>query len=149
MKSTWILVADSSRARIFTATNRTGPLQELEDIAHPEGREHEQNMTSDLPGRDSSRIGGERHSFQDETEPREQEIIDFARLIAHHLDDARKAGKYEQLIIVAAPKFLGTLRAQLPEPASKLIVLEIDKNLTQHDAADIRKHLPEFLPNLG
>lgn len=148
MKPTWILVADSSRARIFTATTRTGPLQELEDVAHPEGREHEQNMTSDLPGRDSSRVGGERHSFQDETEPKEQETIDFAKHIAHHLDEARKAGKYEQLIIVAAPKFLGTLRAQLPEPTSKLIALEIDKNLTQHDPADIRKHLPELLPNL-
>jgi protein required for attachment to host cells len=148
MKSTWILVADSSRARIFTTTTRSGPLEELETLSHPEGREHEQEMTSDLPGRDSSRMGGERHAFQDETEPKEQEAIDFSRYLAQHLDAARKAGSYEQLIIVAAPKFLGTLRNQLAASCSKLIGLEIDKNLTQHDTADIRKHLPELLPNL-
>ncbi|MCG6936142.1 MAG: host attachment protein [Proteobacteria bacterium] len=148
MKSTWILVADSSRARIFTTDTRSGPLQELETLAHPEGREHEQNMTSDLPGRDSSRMGGERHSFQDETDPKEYESNEFARHIAQHLDSARKAGDYDQLIIVAAPKFLGSLRSNLTEPSGRLIALEINKNLTQHDAADIRKHLPEYLPNI-
>lgn len=147
MKSTWILVADSSRARIFSADTPSGPLNELETLAHPEGREHEQKMTSDLPGRDIDRSGGGRHSYQVETEPKEQEAIDFAKRISQRLEKARNGGNFNQLIIMAAPAFLGTLRGQLNGQTRKLVSIEIDKNLCQHNPDDIRKHLPEYLPS--
>ena len=148
MDNTWILVAESSRARIFTVETPSSPLVEIETLAHPEGRLHEQDMTSDLPGHDSNNSGSGRHGYQDETEPKEQEVINFARRVASELDGARTSGKLQRLIIVAAPAFLGSLRAQLNEQTSKLVVLEVAKNLSQHTAADIRSHLPEFLPSL-
>ncbi len=148
MKSRWILVADSSRARIFTVEKASAPLEEMEVLVNPEGREHEQEISSDLPGRDSDRNGSGRHAFQDETEPKEQEILNFAKRIAQHVDKARTTGKLNQLIIIAAPAFLGTLRNQLSEQSRKLISLTLDKNLTQHDPVDIRKHLPKLLPSV-
>jgi len=148
MKPTWILVAESSRARIFRADTASAPLVEIETLAHPEGREHEQDMTSDLPGHDSDKTGSGRHGFQDETEPKQQEAIDFAKRIAAELESARNDGQLKQLIIVAAPAFLGTLRNQLNDQTKKLVTLELDKNLSQHSPEDIRQHLPEFLPGL-
>ena len=50
MKS-WVLVADSSRGRIFSAETPTSALKEIESISHPEGRLHDQLMVSDLPGK--------------------------------------------------------------------------------------------------
>ena len=145
MPSTWILVAESSRARIFSVASSSGPLVEIETLAHPEGREHEQDMTSDLPGHDSDKTGAGRHAFADETEPKEQEVINFAKRIAHHLDAARTSGNLTRLIVIAAPAFLGTLRGELNPQTSKLIIHEVDKNLSQHSADDIRHHLPEFI----
>ena len=148
MKKTWILVAESSRARIFSADSASSPLVEIETLAHPEGREHEQDMTSDLPGRDSNKTGAGRHAFGDETEPKQQEAIDFAKRIASELELARTEGQLKQLIIVAAPAFLGTLRNQLNEQVKKIVTFELDKNLSQHSPEDIRQHLPEHLPGL-
>lgn len=146
MKTTWILVADSSRARIFTADKPSSPLTELETIAHPEGRMHERDMTSDLPGHHADSVGGGRHGFDDETEPKEQETIDFAKLISRHLEAARTTNNLEQLMIVAPPSFLGNIRNELSEQARKLVTVEVNKNLVRHSPEDIRKHLPEYLP---
>ena len=145
MKSMMIVVADSARARIFTADSAQSPLNEIETMAHPEGRLHEQNMVSDMPGKVSGKGGGGDHAFQEKVEPKEQEMIEFAKRIADYLDDTRKANKLDNLLLVAAPEFLGELRAQLSNETSDKIVFELDKNIAHHSVEDIRKHLSEFL----
>ncbi len=142
---TWVLVADSSRGRIFSAESSTAALDEVETLLHPEGRLHEQEMDSDLPGKSKGGGGAGGHAYQDAIEPKEQEIIDFAKRIARHLDDARKANKFEKLLVVSAPAFLGELRNQFPDAVAKSICFDLDKNLTMHSPADIRKHLPKRL----
>lgn len=147
MKLTWILVADSTRARIFTADTPSSPLEEIEDIAHTEGRLHDRQITSDLSGGiKSSGAGG--HSFELPTDPKKHEIDNFAHHIAQHLEDAHNTHRFEQLIIVAGPTFLGMLRNNLSEHLKPLVRLELDKELTAFSAADIRQHLPEYLPNI-
>ncbi len=148
MKSTWILVADSSRARVFTAETPSSPLQEIDDLAHPAGRLHEQRMTSDLPGKDNGNIGVGGHSYQDQTGPKEQEAIDFAKRVSEYLEDGKTTNRFEQLLIISAPAFLGTLRTQLSAQTRNCICFELDKNITTHSADDIRRHLPENLPSL-
>lgn len=147
MKLTWILVADSTRARIFTADTPASPLDEIEDFSHTEGRLHDREMTSDLPGRIKS-VGGGGHAFEQPTDPKKHETDIFAHRVAQYLEDAHNANRFEQLLIVASPAFLGLLRNQLPEQIKKLIHFELDKELTRLSAADIRQHLPQYLPNL-
>lgn len=148
MKSTWILVADSSRARVFTAETPSSPLQEIHDLAHPAGRLHEQNMTSDLPGKDSGSEGAGGHSYQDQTGPKQQEAIDFAKRVSEYLEEGKNTNRFEQLLIISAPAFLGTLRNQLSAQIRKCICFELDKNIAAHSADDIRRHLPVNLPSL-
>jgi protein required for attachment to host cells len=148
MDKTWVLVAESSRARIFTVDTPSAPLVEAETLVHTEARLHERDMTSDLPGHDSNHSGAGRHGYQDETAPKEQELINFARQVASRLEAARTGGELQRLIIIAAPAFLGTLRDQLSEQTGKLVTLEIAKNLAQQTPEDIRSHLPEHLPSL-
>ena len=57
MKRTWVLVADSCRARIFSADKSNGPISEIETLAHPEARLHERDITSDVPGHSFSSHG--------------------------------------------------------------------------------------------
>jgi len=148
MNSTWLVVADNSKARFFSMESRTGPIDETKSIVHTEARLHEQNMTSDLPGRDSGRGGAGAHNYQNKISPKEQETINFAREIATELDKARKENKFKQFVLVAAPEFLGKLRDQMNAQTLKLVSFELAKNISHLDPVEIRKHLPERLPSL-
>lgn len=148
MAYTWVVVADSVRARIFTAETSTSGLAEVETLTHPEGRMHDRDITSDLPGRSFDSKGMGRHAMEPPTDPKQELAIEFARTVAHHLDAARVKKDFERLIIVAAPTFLGLLRDQLNNTCRKLVAFELNKNLTQHSPEDIRNHLPKPLPAL-
>lgn len=144
----WVVVAESSRARIFSMDTAKGPMQEILTLDNPESRQHEQELTSDLPGRafDSSGVGA-RHALGKNEDPKKHEAKNFAMQITTHLDDHRKSGDYEQLIIFAAPAFLGLLREHMNDQTNKLVIHENDKNLVQLDVEKIRAHLPYPLPS--
>ncbi len=143
--TTWLLVADSVRGRVFQADSPSGPITEIITLAHPEGRLHEQALTSDLPGRTFDRGGQGRHVMEDRISAKEQDNIRFAMRIADYLDTMRSEGKFARLIIVAPPEFLGILSAKLSDATQKLLSMRVDKNLAQKTAKEIRNHLPEQL----
>jgi len=147
MKLTWILVADTTRARIFTADTPSSPLEEIEDLSHSKSRLHDREITSDLPGKIKS-VGGGGHAYEQPTDPKKYEAEAFAHSIAQHLEDAHNEGRFEQLLIIAGPSFLGMLRSNLPEQIKKLVRFELDKEITSLSAAEIRQYLPQYLPNL-
>lgn len=136
-----ILVADSSRARLFAAEKANTGLHEIKTFSHPEGRLHEQHMSSDLPGRHAGNTSSGSHTYQEETEPKDQEMIDFAKRLTSYLDDLVSEHKVNNLSIIAAPAFLGILRKNLSAQTDKLVSFELDKNLVTHSVDDIQKHL--------
>jgi len=145
MKRTWVLVADSSRARIFGADSATSSITEMKDLMHPEARQHEQKLTSDLPGSQAGGSTGSHHSVGNETEPKKHEALNFVSEITGHLEDAINKQEFEELIIIAAPSFLGLLRENLPADISRHITMELDKNLVKQSADEILQHLPKKL----
>ncbi len=147
MKSTWIVVANNSLARFFTTESQSSPLTEIEALTHSEGRLHDREMTSDLPGKIKGE-GGVGHAFEQPTDPKKHETEHFAHLVANHLEVAHNEHKFAQLLLVAEPSFLGLLRNQLSEQIKKLICFELDSNIATLSADEIRTHLPEHLPKL-
>ncbi len=145
MKRTWVLVADSCRARIFSADKSNGPISEIETLAHPEARLHERDITSDVPGHSFSSHGPGRHAMGADTGPKQNGAINFAKRVAGRLDLARHQGNFDQLMIVAAPTFLGMLRNELSQATANSLSLEMNKDLTRMSAEEIRQHLPEYL----
>jgi protein required for attachment to host cells len=140
VRKTWVVVADRSRARIFSVDSPRGPLHEIEDLVHPESRAHERDLTSDRPGRAS-----DQHVLNAAHSARDQQANEFAREIVDCLEGGRINGGFERLVLVAAPDLLGLLRKALNGQLSKLVSRTIDKNLTQQDAREIRRLLPTFL----
>ncbi len=145
MAKTWVLVAESSRARIFSTDRPTGPLQELDTLTNPAARMHEKDLISDLPGRAADHAGRQLHPKESKTTHKDQETIQFAKIINQRLNKGRMNGNFEKLVLVAGPSFLGLLRKSLNPDLLKLVNREIDKNLTQLPAQELRKHLPEWL----
>jgi protein required for attachment to host cells len=141
MDKKWVVVADSSRARIFAFHQAALEMQELEGLTHPASRAHERDLISDRPGRSFDSVGSGRHATEAEVSPKQQEAIVFAREISDRLELARTRGEFDEITLIAAPAFLGLLRENLSAAIHKLIVRTIDKNLVQHDEAEIRAHL--------
>ena len=146
--NTWILVADGAHARIFNAETAKSALTELESMIHPEAQQHEQKLTSDLPGSQAGGSIGSHHSVGGKTDPKEYEALEFARDLSRHLEAEYNTQKFHQLIVVAAPAFLGLLRKEMSSNVLKVVTLELDKDIVEQDVTSIREHLPDFLPHL-
>ena len=144
MSKHWIVVADQSKARIFTVDDPRGELQELEQLENPTGRDQAQTLGSDRPGRSFDSSGQGRHAMGTSVEPKEQEAVRFAKQIGDRLRTACHAGRCNRLLLVAGPHFIGLLKEQLDSLAD-VKVTEIVKNLGQYDSREIRTHLPERL----
>ena len=145
MPATWVVVADSSAARIFVAGSPTGALQEVASYAHPEGRAHDRDLRTDEPGVTKDRMGYAKHANEPKVKPKEQEQINFARFLADHLEHARATGAINRIILVAPPEFLGHLRGALDGDAKKIVEGEYGLNVVRMRPDEIRGHLPERL----
>ena len=145
MKSIWIIVADSARARIFSMPGAGGKLQELADLSHPESRLHDTELSSALPGRTFDSHGQGRHGMEQATDPKEREAQAFAAEIARHLDQGQREGSFDSLMLVAPPKFLGRLRAGLNKATRDALVGELDKNLVEADEKSLEHHVSALL----
>lgn len=133
MNRNWILVADSSRARIFECDRRWRDLQLLHEEDYPRGRAHEGDLVTDNGAEVMQSAGsGQRRTTGPEVSASEHESELFARALADRMREGRLEGEYESLVMVAAPEFLGQLRTALDDHTRRSVSHEIDKNLTQH-----------------
>lgn len=142
--TTWVLVADASRARFFAAEKPASPLAEIQDLTYPEARLHEGDLVTDKQGRDRN-PGRGGHGVGSEASHKQEGADRFALMVCNELESARNTDAFRKLYIVAAPAFLGLLRKHQSSALKQLIASEVDKNLTTRDPPAIRTHLPEYL----
>jgi protein required for attachment to host cells len=142
MTTTWIIAADSSRARILQVTDRAQQLDEIDDLLNPEGRAHNRELISDAHSRFGRHGGnGGPGSDREETSANEHATELFAKRVGEYLDKARTAHRYDRLHLVAPPRFLGQLRKELGKEVQKLVAEELPKDLSWLGARDIQAHL--------
>ena len=144
MSKFWVVVADKSKARIFTVDDPRGALLGVHELKHPEALEREQELSSDRPGRSFDSMGQGRHAMGATVEPGKQENVRFAKHVTDYVQAAHNEGRCDRVLLVAGSPMLGILRENL-KSLSSVEISEFDKNLGQYDAAEIRKHLPERL----
>ncbi|WP_336598397.1 host attachment protein [Paraburkholderia bengalensis] len=112
--TTWVVVADGSRARIFETRGLKLDLQEIEDLVNV------------VPG-------GRTLSEKD----REK----FAKTVADYIEQGRLHQRYQRLRFAAEPKFLGMLRERLSEETRQMLFEELNEDLSALDAREIQAHL--------
>jgi protein required for attachment to host cells len=143
--SIWVVVADASRARIFSAEGRGGELKEFSDHVHSASRLHGKDLETDAPGRSFDSAGQGRHAMGIDAGIRKQQAEAFSRELCGIVEEGHTTQQFEKLYLVAAPGFLGLLRSHLGDGPKNCLVGEINKDLVSHSVAEIRKHLPDFL----
>lgn len=140
-KDTWLVVANSCSAKIYKVGHKQ-TLVEIEILEHPESRLHNRDLVSDKPGRDFESMGNTRHAVEPRVWPQQQEVINFAKLLADHLEKAFNNGNFEKMYVAANPTMLGLLRGSVHSNIAKHIAGEVDKDMTHMKPDEIIKNVP-------
>lgn len=151
MKTTWVMVADEAIARVLQRTPNKR-LVSVRDFAHPAAHGRPTDVLRDAQGRrvggspargssggsDGFAHGGTATSSAgtgDDVEHQEAEA--FARELAGWLEQEAQAGRYDELHIAAAPRFLGLLRKSMQPQTTRRVAQTHDKDWAQSDEAQL------------
>jgi protein required for attachment to host cells len=137
MATTWIVAADSSRARILQVAGRQR-LDEVESLLNPEGRMNDRELTTDAHPRFRGTAGP--GSDRQEMPAVEHAVELFAKRVGEYLDKARAAQRFDELVLVAPPKFLGALRKELGKEVEKLVSDELPKDLSWFNERELERY---------
>ncbi|MGM0439890.1 MAG: host attachment protein [Chlamydiota bacterium] len=146
MKECWLIVANSSKAKIYKVET-VHSLKKIHTFLHPESRLYQADLVSDRikANFDHQGVGSEHHDTESKEPPKKQEAIKFARQINSYLLDALQDDNIERLYISANAQFLGLLRNELNPNVAKLIYQDVDKDLTNANEKEIIDHFRLFL----
>jgi protein required for attachment to host cells len=145
-----IVVADQSEADFYEFEQRDSPPQFVRRLEDADAHLHNRDLKSDRPGRvfDHAAAAGMRrgavghHATGGERNPRKVEARRFARRVTDALDEERRSGKYDRLVVMAPPTFLGLLREEMPPAVHALLSAEIAKDLVHEPPEVLSGYLP-------
>lgn len=144
MKPDWILIANSTRARLLQK-ERNERVTELEDFVHPQGRMKVSDLVDDRAGHESTDRSYGGASYQPRTGVKQKEHQRFARELADFLERQAQSGSYRSLALFASSPFLGELKAELGTATSKLLSGSHDLDLTSVGVAELGPRLAREL----
>ncbi|SEG86216.1 host attachment protein [Marinobacterium lutimaris] len=128
----WIVVADASKAVIYTQEKPRGELEELTNLVHPQARVKESDLVTDAP------------SIPTKTSARETEDKRFARDIVAKLRNAVDTNEIRGFYLSAPPQFLGLVRDAMDDHVRRHLRGDIGKKLTNLPVADVQKAFAAF-----
>lgn len=131
MSTTWILVANRARARLFEFDNRDRSVSELRDFLHPDGRLPAGTRGENRPPRSMDRMGPGRHAIEPQTEPVTKHAQRFASELTGLLEDGRVHHRFDHLVLIATPRFLGHLRQCMDSRLREQVSREVRRDMTR------------------
>ncbi len=144
-KTTWIVVADEAAAAFYARQSRRGPITELFQLRNETARKKTGDLISDRGGRSFDSHGQGRHTMvKEQSGPKKRAINAFAKNIAKRINDAIHEGTCDEIVLIAAPRFLGVLRDALAKAGNVVPAVTIDKEMIGQDAGAIEKLLAEY-----
>lgn len=155
-KTTWVVVADEAIARILRKPEMLGDLEPVEELTDPDAHARGADLRNDAEGRraGSAPAGSQQNSSHNlrgiasaTASAGESELHlhaeSFARRVATHLDQALQQNRYQQLKVIAAPRFLGMLRKQFSARVTASVVETLNKDLVHFSNDEITRRLAE------
>lgn len=143
----WVLVADGQKA-LFLRNDLNTKDYDLRVVWHQEMENPaSKHQGSDRAGRASSVPGMRRGALQ-ETDWHQLSEDHYVKEVAAILDRAAHDGAFDEIVVVAPPKVLGDLRAEIGPDTMKKVVAEIPKTLTNHPIEKIESLLKSELEQM-
>jgi protein required for attachment to host cells len=141
---TWVLVADGAQAQVFEHGGPGKGLNPVDGLRFSEEPLKAQDINTDRPGRRAGGGLGSRSGVEnsDPVAVREQR---FVKSVAEQLEVMRQQGRFDRLIIAAAPTALGDIRPELSAAVKQTIIAELPKDLTNVPRPQLDKHFEQLL----
>jgi protein required for attachment to host cells len=149
MTTTWVLVAHQAGARIMEHRAGFGRnLTFVSETPNPDGRKRNHEIDSDRAGSTYTAargLTGQRAMHSEQT-AHERVADNFARELADQIERARLEHRFDGLILVAEPHFLGLLRHALTGPSLHTVKASVTKDLAAVSWNDVAGHIADVLP---
>ena len=130
--TTWIVIANGSRARVFASDDKLEKARLVAELEHSESRAKGHELTTDDRGRTRPRnkdaVRGAAHAYT--TTPHDVEIDRFSREVAERLRLAYARNELDSLVLVASPQFLGALLSNLVASMQPVVRATLAKDYT-------------------
>ena len=136
MTITRVLVAHDAGARLFDQRGPGKGLLELSSIVFEDGRRSNIDINADKAGR-----GG----YEPCEDAHKHAVHHFARTLMEDLAQAHHRGEFQQLILVAPPRFLGFLRECLGSKLKRSLIGTLAKDLPRATPTELCAHLAEYV----
>ncbi len=138
---TWIVIADGDQAKVFEHNGPGKGLKPLKDLQFEQEHLKAQEIMADKPGRGhSSASPGARSSMEYSSDPVAVRERKFVERLAGVLHEQRAEGKFDRLVIAAAPTALGDIRPALSDQVKETILAEMPKDLTNIPMPKLVQH---------
>jgi len=149
--TTWVVVADEAIARVLERSEDGEVLEPVEELTDAAAHAKGEDLRRDAVGRRASPDGRGRATTSAGEDPRHQEAQLFARRVAAYLSAALHKRRFDDLRLVAAPRFLGLLRSSLDAEVRRCVRVELDKDLVHLVDSEIEARLfpPRPTPDAG
>lgn len=129
MDSTWYVVADASRAKIFSVSK--GKLKLIKQLYHEESRLKRSALITDKVGLFRNGHGGGGDFVGADTKLVEKET--FAKELVDFLEEARKTNRFESIVWISLSRFYGLASKHINPSLQRCIFQHIDKNYLELD----------------
>lgn len=141
--TTWILIADTSRAKLLSAELPEEAWTPVETFENTSAHLTSKELSPTPPGKmKQSGATKSRHTaLEPRTTPKEAELERFVHRLVNYLEDAMARRAYDRLALVAPPRLLGMLRKALGKQIASRMQAAIDKDLVALDNDEIRERL--------
>ncbi len=137
----WILVANASRARLFSTDERAEKWDLREELFHEESRQRSGEL---LNQPDNPNAGTLRKPLA-ENQPNGRQSLEhdrFAQQLAERLERGLNDQAYERLVIAAPPEFLGRLRKAVSKRVHQHLMLDMRADFSNIPAQELPERIP-------
>jgi len=137
-----VVVADEASAVFYTRRKVYSPLHKWRTLTNDEARMKTGELIADRGGRSFDSHGQGRHTMTSEKAGPKQHIATvFAKQIAESVAADMQSGDCLGFALIAAPRFLGELRAEISTLVKAEPYATVDKAVVASDEAVIEKLL--------
>lgn len=142
-----VLVANTSRARLFERDADNGAMRETASLVHPQSRMKGAELSRDRPGQAFKGVA--RTAYEPPTGPHQKEATAFARELAQRLEVLALTRRHSRLAVLASNPFLGELTKELGAATRKMLQAAVALDLTTYDGAELEHRVAEALQDAG
>jgi len=137
----WVLVADAAHAQVYESDVMFEQLQPIESWVHPASRVKAKELVAGDRGSTRQGPDGAKSALSRHTDPHRATVDVFARELAEALRAGRVEHRFERLVLVAPPMFLGHLRQNLDEETSRAVVSAVSRDWFGVEARELAERV--------